>query len=306
MSWVFLAGDEVYKLKKPVSYPFLDYSTLEARAANVRAEVHLNRRLAPDVYLGAVALTESVSGELTIGGKGPVVDWLVRMRRLPDTAMLDYAIEHNTVRPGQIEALSERLASFYERAVRADFTPDAYFARFARELADSRSVLLDSAVSLEDAVIPRTFGRVEHALHRLRPVLESRVRQGHVVEGHGDLRPEHVCLLDPPIVIDCLEFNRELRFMDPFDELAFLGMECARLGGPWIRDRLIGRCSELLQDHPPETLIVFYTVFRALVRARLSLAHLLETDISTPEKWRPLARRYAAIAATFMFRPQED
>ena len=83
-------------------------------------------------------------------------------------------------------------------------------------------------------------------------LLDARVRDGRIVDAHGDLRPEHVCLLDPPVVIDCLEFNRELRLVDPFDELAFLGFECALLGAPWIRGRLIEHCADKLADRPPE------------------------------------------------------
>ncbi|MFW6027510.1 MAG: hypothetical protein ACOC91_01750 [bacterium] len=295
MSWVFLAGAHVYKLKKPVKSPVLDFSTLKAREINARREVRLNRRLAPGVYYGVVALTKEQPGRLALGGGGRIIDWLVHMRRLPEWAMLDALIERGAVERKQIRSLGERLAAFYGRTERADIAPGAYAARFERELAESRAVLLESSVSLDAGIAP-VFDRAEAALRRVRPLLEGRVKDGHVVDGHGDLRPEHVCLLDPPVVIDCLEFNRELRLVDPFDELAFLGLDCARLGAPWIGRHLIDQCSRALNDRPPASLIAFYTAFRSLVRARLALAHLLEPDAATPEKWRPLALQYVRIA----------
>ncbi|MFP3942832.1 MAG: hypothetical protein ACLFWF_03010 [Alphaproteobacteria bacterium] len=296
MSWVFLAGDHVYKLKKPVKTPVLDFSTLQAREVNALREVRLNRRLAPGVYYGVVPLTQERAGRLALDGGGRVIDWLVHMRRLPETAMLDHLIENGAVPRDRIDALGHRLAAFYRRAARADISPTAYAARFGRELEESREVLLHSPVSLDSGTAP-VLDRAEAALRHIRPLLEERVRGGHVVDGHGDLRPEHVCLLDPPVVIDCLEFNRELRLVDPFDELAFLGFECTRLGAPWVRGRLIELCAQALGGRPPEPLIAFYTAFRGLVRARLALAHLLEPDPATPEKWRPRALEYVRIAA---------
>jgi len=112
------------------------------------------------------------------------------------------------------------------------------------------------------------------------------------VEGHGDLRPEHVCLSDPPVIIDCLEFSRELRLVDPFDELSFLSMECAVLGARWIGPALIDLCATSLGDRPPDETLAFYTAYGASFRARQALAHLLEPAPRTPEKWIPLARAY--------------
>src|SRR5690606_17535290 len=113
MSWVFLADEYVYKLKKPVRRDFLDFSTLEARHRNCEEELRLNRRLAPEVYLNVVPLTIDAAGTVRLGGQGEVLDWLVRMRRLPAECMLDYAIRHGTVRDDEIRRLALRLAEFY-------------------------------------------------------------------------------------------------------------------------------------------------------------------------------------------------
>src|SRR5690606_7899537 len=99
---------------------------------------------------------------------------------------------------------------------------------------------------------------------------------GSIVDGHGDLRPEHVCLTDPIVIFDCLEFNRDLRLVDPYDEMAFLGMECAHLNAPWVGAALIGRASRIMGNTVPRDLLGVYTALHAVLRARLSLAHLLD------------------------------
>ncbi|HEX2510569.1 MAG TPA: hypothetical protein VHK66_08630 [Microvirga sp.] len=296
MSWVFLAGDRVLKLKKPVRYPQLDFSTLAAREANCREEVRLNARLAPDTYLGVVSLRRTPAGELTIDGDGDVVDWLVAMRRLPDDRMLDGMLARRLVTESDLDRLAEVLTGFYKSAKRAAIAPRDYASRFAREQGMNRDVLTRCALAVGHGRVPAILGRLEAALAGGRALLEERARAGQVVEGHGDLRPEHVCLTEPLVIFDCLEFNEELRFVDPFDELAFLGMECALLGEPGVGRRLMDRIGERLGPIPPDRLVRLYTAFRAVLRARLSVAHLLDPVPRDPAKWRPLATRYLRLA----------
>jgi len=123
-------------------------------------------------------------------------------------------------------------------------------------------------------------------------VLGQRAAARRLVDGHGDLRPGHVFLLQPPIVIDCLEFNPALRQVDPFDELAFLGLECEMAGAAWIGPRLSTACAEALDDHPDPALLHLYKAQRGVLRARLAMAHLLDPQPRTPLVWPPLAARY--------------
>jgi aminoglycoside phosphotransferase family enzyme len=296
MSWVFLTGDRVYKLKKPVKYPFLDFSTLAARKADCIEEVRLNRRLAPDVYLGLVRLTLEAQAELALSGKGKTVDWLVEMRRLPEDRMLDHAILHGTVAPEHIGRVAKVLADFYRHLDPAGVSPEDFLGQFAREQAKNRALLTEKRFKLPRTRLNNVLAGIEGVIAGEPELLMSRAREGRIVDGHGDLRPEHICLSEPPVIIDCLEFNRALRFVDPFDELAFLGMECEKLGAPWIAARLISRCAAELGERPSDRLIAFYTAYRACLRARLALAHLLEPVVRTPEKWLPLAKAYLAIA----------
>ena len=298
MSWVFVAGNRVYKLKKPAHSPFLDFRTLAAREHNCREEMRLNRRLAPDVYLGVVALAVDEKGQLAIGGAGEIVDWLVEMRRLPDELMLDHAILHHTIEhdgSGRLDAVAKLLIGFYRNCPPVEISPSAHVEQFAREHALNEAVLCDPRFNLDGAEVSDVVAQVWRGIED-GELLTYRVKQGRIVEGHGDLRPEHICLSDPPVIIDCLEFSRPLRLVDPFDELTFLTLECELLGGGWAGRHIMERYAESLGDKPALQLLEFYWAYRACLRARIALAHLLEPNPRTPEKWVPLAHRYLQLA----------
>lgn len=306
MSWVFLIGDRVLKLKKPVRTPVLDFSSLSAREHNCREELRLNARLAPEVYLDLLALQWdgrhfSLLPEHQPHDRSQTVDWLVLMRRLPAHRMLSQAIAEGQAGPPDIEALGIVLAPFYRSAPLAQVAPHEYMAHFQRELAATQEVLLHPRWQLAGA--HPALERLRSGLARGAPLLLERAARGRIVEGHGDLRPEHVCLLRPPVVIDCLEFNATLRQLDPFDELAYLAMECDMAGAPWVGPQLIHLCALALGDAPPAPVMQLYTAHRALLRARQAMAHLLEPAPRSPEKWQPLAQRYIerALAALAHF-----
>ena len=295
MSWVFMVGERVYKLKKPVRFPYLDFSTLERRAAACCAEVSLNRRLAPDVYLGVAPLTAAPSG-YAIGGGGRLIDWLVVMRRLDDHETLEVALHDRKISQAQVGRLAGVLSRFYTRASRIMISPESYLATQQKALVADQRDLLDPAFDLPRGTIAR-LGNVQHSFLRQRAkVLAERVHRRFVLDGHGDLRPEHIWLSPPFPIIDCLEFNARLRASDALDEIAFLHLECARLGGRWIGERLRRHFAVQLNDDPSSGLFLFYRIGRAMLRARLSIAHLADPHPRTPEKWRPLARTYLALA----------
>lgn len=295
MSWVFLTDQFAYKLKKPVTTSHFDFSTPSLRRAWCEEEVRLNARLAPGIYLGVVPLARQPDGRLRVGGEGEVVDWLVRMRRLPADRMLDAAIRDATLRRTEVEAVADRLAEFYAAAAPVPLAETEYLARFAEEQTISRKLLHDPRFGLATAAVEAVLAPVDAVLRDEWGVLTARLMTGRIVEGHGDLRPEHVYLGQPPAVIDCLEFSRRLRLLDPFEELAFLGMECAALGAAWIGPLLVARCAARLGDSVPDRLIAFYTAFRAGMRARQAVAHLLDPTPREAAKWLPQARRYLAV-----------
>lgn len=296
MSWVFLAGEYVYKLKKPVRTPFVDFRTLAAREANCREEVRLNRRLAGDVYRGVVALTSDARGQLRLAGAGETVDWLVEMRRLPEERMLDRAIAAGCVQRAEVQRVADLLTGFYRGCQPVAITPSTYVGQFAREHARNAAMLRDARFGLDAATLQRVLAPVAARLDDDRGMLGQRAAEQRIVEGHGDLRPEHVCLNDPPVIIDCLEFSRDLRLVDPIDELTFLALECELLAARWIGTMVMEHYLAQLGERPPAELIAFYWSYRACLRARQALSHLLDPTPRDPDKWLPLARRYLDLA----------
>lgn len=296
MSWIFLAGDRVYKLKKPVRFPYLDFSTLARRETACRAELRLNRRLAPKVYIKVASLLATPRG-LSIGEDGKVVDWLIVMWRLDESQTLECTILDDRVEPWQLDRLATTLVNFYRRAARVFLRPEFHLNDWRESLLYNRRVLLDPRLGMPAGLV-RQVDRVQRLfLARRSRLLARRVHRRCIVDGHGDLRPEHIFLGDPVKIIDCLEFNPHLRAVDPFDEIAFLSLECERLGAAWVGDYIKRRVTHGLRDGLSEELFLFYRCHRATLRARLAIAHLLEPNPRTPEKWPRLARSYLRMAA---------
>ena len=295
MSWVFLTGPHVYKLKKPLKRPFLDFTTIERRRHFCEEELRLNRRLAPATYRAVVPLRISASGALSIGGDGAVVDWLVEMERLPQDDMLDARIEARAVKPSDVERIGSLLAGFYAGLPPQRADGGAAIEHFVTEQKVTRKILEHGDFRLGERV-GKVLDRVEGGIASLRPLMERRIAEGRIVEGHGDLRPEHVCLSQQPQIIDCLEFSRAMRMVDPHDEVNHLGLECDVLGAGWIRPILLDTLETRLGGRPEPELMALYGGFRMLLRARLCLAHLLDVPVRKPEKWRPLALSYIALA----------
>lgn len=295
MSWVFIGDRFVYKLKKPVRFSYLDFSTLERRERACRAELRLNRRLAPDVYYDVVPLTLGDSG-LALGGDGRAVDYLVVMRRLDAQYMLENALLRGTVGRPELDRLAAVLAAFYARAGRSLIDPASFLADWREKLAENRRVLADSRLGLGFGTLARIDRAQRRFVHEYAALLVDRIARRRIVDCHGDLRPEHIWLGRPIAILDCLEFSPALRTVDPFDELAFLDIECCRLGVTWPGPYLARQVGARLVDGIPPPLRAFYRCYRATTRARLAFAHLLEPDGREPDKWPAQGRDYLAIA----------
>ncbi len=296
MSFVFLAGEKAYKLKKAVRLPYLDFSTLAKREQACRLELSLNRRLAPGIYF-AVSPLRAVDGGFAIGGeKGAVVDWLVVMRRLDRDNTLEHALTCGKIDLAWIEKLENFLLEFYRRARPARLAHVRRIEEWRRLLRTNRDVLLRGRFALPVATVLEIDRPQRLFLDRCAHLMAERQRHGRIVNGHGDLRPEHVFVNATISIIDCLEFNAGLRAIDPFEEIACLAVECERHGEDWIGRRLFRHMALNLPAPAFETLAAFYMCYRATLRARLCVAHLLEPHPRTPEKWRPLALVYLAIA----------
>ncbi len=292
MSWVFLTDRHVWKLKKPARYDYLDFSTVEARKTDCELEVELNRRLAPDVYLGVVPLVSDPHGRMQLGGEGRIVDWLVMMRRLPEHRMLDVAINTHTVSREDVHRVGVLLGSFYKQAKKIPWSPAQYATRLEAATAECATELCRPEYALPTALIASICTDQISVIEREALMFDERVRQGKVVDAHGDLRPEHICVGPNPVVIDCLEFNADFRALDPVSELAFLSLECERLDAPWVSDLILDTYQCETGDRPPGPLLVYYKKHHAFVRAKIAVWHLKDPDVRDPAKWIGKAKDY--------------
>ena len=291
-AWVFLAGDRAWKLRKPVRRDPMDYGTLDARRRGSEAEVQLNRRLAPSVYRGIQPLTRTADGRFAIGGDGTVVDWLVEMRRLDRRRMLDEMLASGRATEHELDRVVRMLADFYRREVPAVTDGAALAARLRAQVDANHRVTatLDGtgATMLRDAQLAFID---DHG-----GWLDARASGGCIVEAHGDLRPEHILLDEPPAVIDCLEFDRNLRILDRAEELEFFAMECSRLGHAATGERIASECLARLADDARPQLRQFYRSHRAATRAKLYVWRATEPDGGALGQWLETARAYLGRA----------
>jgi len=297
LPWVFITDQYALKLKKPVRHPFLDFSTIEARRRNCQAELRLNRRLAPGVYLGVIPLVLRADKRLSLGGAGRVVDWLVQMRRLRKSDTLHERIKRHRLRTTDLSSVVASLARFYRASIPVSIDPASYRRRFESEIRAGRDELMRPAWRLPTEVVRDATAAQLDFLRHGRKLLDDRVRERRIVEWHGDLRPEHIYLGAEPVITDCLEFDRALRILDPADELAYLALECEMLGAPDVGRKIFRIYRRLCDDPLPGQLLHFYMSERACVRARLAIWHLKEPDVRQPQKWRRRALRYLSLAA---------
>lgn len=301
MSWVFLVGLTAYKLKKPVAYePRIDFRTLQARRFYCIEELRLNRPLAEWVYLDVVALRVDSAGTLRIAADGVVVDWLVRMRRLAPHLMLDRMIEEGTAEAAHLREVAAYLARFYRTLPAAAVDCAQYLDRLAAEIDECEHELCEPAFDLETDAVRSLCERLRRVLERRARMFTPRVTAGWVVEGHGDLRPEHIYLGTRLAVIDRLEFSAELRTLDSLDEMGFLALECERLGAPRLGTVLLDSYRESTGDPAGEALLHFYQSLRACVRAKVAIRHLREPRYRDSAKWPARTRQYLGLAARHM------
>lgn len=300
-AFVFLQADRVFKLKKPIRLDYLDYRSLAAREHVCREEIRLNRQLAGDMYLGVVALTCDARGRMGFGAAGRVIDWLVEMRRLPNERLLDACLRSGAeVTAAEIAAVAARLIAFY-RARQADRPNYGLYLRHLRRESDVNTRnLLEMRGHLNGALDAAFVVRCAAIVGSHVPEIAARDDARLIIEGHGDLRPEHVCLTTPPTVFDRLDFSVEMRMIDIFDEANYLGLECAMLGAPWIGPQVLAAMQAAGFAAPSPGLQLAYGVFRCLTRARLSLDHLRDPKPRTPEKWPAQALAYLARAARML------
>lgn len=294
MAWVFLTDRFAYKLKKPVFRPDQDYSTIDARHRDHSLELLLNQRLAEDTYLGVEALRVNANNVINLNGEGYPCDWLLKMRRLPGERMLEHLLKTQQAQPDQAKAIGWKLGQFYRAREATAMSFAEYRDRFRRGIEVNEELLTREATL---ATRVQSLGALQLSfLEQRGELLDDSLRSNRVVECHGDLRPEHVFVETEVTIIDCLQFCRDYRLMDFFDDASFLALECERQGYANFGETILTEIAATTSSSPPRELLHFYQSFRAAIRARLALLHLIYRSSDDREKWLRKTREYLALA----------
>lgn len=275
ISWVFLAGDRVVKVKRPVDLGFVDFTDIRQRYAACQDEVRLNRRLSNGVYLGVVPITKS-NGRHRVDGEGDQVEWATLMRRLPADRMLDALVARKAVPEHAADLLAEKLIPFHrdQAPVCENFVTKALAV--VTENLDQLREVAEGVIELEQLALV-DFG-MRSFIDQERATLARRAATL-VREGHGDLRAEHICFEANGSVqiFDCVEFSREIRCADVASDIAFLLMDLRRLGEPGLARDILQRYQAAGVDLP-DGIVRFYIAHRALVRAKVACLEIRVVD----------------------------
>jgi uncharacterized protein len=305
ISWVFLTGDRAYKLKKPIVLEFVDYGTPERRRRMCHEEVRLNRRLAPDLYLGVRGVARTADGAELIDEDDPrAVDYVVEMRRYDERATLAARLERGELKREQVARVGRVLAGFHAgarpaAAVRAPVL--AAERRFDRNLHELLADI-EQRGEIERIQALERFAHAYVGAHAT--TFQTRAEAGRIRDGHGDLRAEHVLVAGDVQIVDCVEFDPDLRRLDVADDLAFLVFDLAAQGGERFGSTLVQAYREAGGDPGGDDLIAFYATYRALVRAKVALVRAAQLPATGAEHGREsaLARDLIALAERFAWR----
>ncbi len=286
ISLVFVADSFVYKIKKPVDFGFLDFSTLDKRRHFCAEEVRLNQRLSRDIYLGVVPVTLD-KGRHRLGGEGGrPVEFAVRMRRVPDDRLMRTLYEKGELNDDHLDSVADLLAGFHSEAERSKHidgfgTLESFKVNTDENFAQTES-FVGATLQLDD--FERIRDWTQQFYREEGAVFEDRIQQGRIRDCHGDLHMEHICFLDPVAAIDCIEFNERFRYSDTLADIAFLLMDLEFRGGGEIAGRLWARYSERAGETGMERLLAFYKVYRAYVRGKVIGFQLNDPQIQARTK----------------------
>ena len=301
LSFVFLAGELVYKVKKPVDFGFLDFTTLEKRRYYCEQEVRLNRRLCPDIYLGVVPIIKTEGG-FAIRGEGEAVEYAVKMRRLPQERTMDKLLQKGMVSPEMVAKVAEKLVEFHRQAQ----TIKEGFGDLATARMNAEENFAQTQKYIGLTITPEEYERIrnytESFLENNAGLFAKRVKEGRVKDCHGDLHTAHICFTDKICIFDCIEFNERFRYQDVANEIAFLAMDLDYHGQKALSNHFVNTYIELSGDRELEKLLNFYKCYRAYVRGKVESFKLDDPHISEEEKEKTLivAKRYFELAGSYI------
>jgi aminoglycoside phosphotransferase family enzyme len=317
ISLLFFAGEYVYKVKRPLDLGFLDFTTLQRREHFCHEEVRLNRRLAPETYLGVVPINESASGRIEVEGPGRILEHAVRMRRLPEHRLMDRLLAEGRIDNEVVDRLARHLVEFHARCatgagVDEHGMPAAVHRKIRRNMEYVRRFVAGCGDG--EQAPPSTISRClfDHLCRvadswygSLRPLMERRVAEGRIREGHGDLHTGNICLDGPRIIIyDCIEFSRDLRCGDVGGDLAFLVMDLDRRDFRGFGRYMVRRYTEEAGDPELPLLLDLYKCHLACVRGKVASIHAAEPDLADTDRAVALEQAAGAfhLAASYTLR----
>jgi len=309
MSLIYLTGEYVYKVKKPVNLGYLDYTTLEKRHFFCCKELELNRRLCPDAYLAVIPIVKE-NGGLRVEGQGEVIEYAVKMRQLPGGRMMDVLLPRGQVTPEMVARVVERLVSFHQRAETNQEIAAFGKLDVIRQNCDENFVQTEKYVGL--TILRAKYERIRNYTNDFiegnAGLFEKRVREGRIRDCHGDLHAAHVCFTDDICIYDCIEFNDRFRYCDVASELAFLAMDLDRYQQAGLSRHLVNTYAGLSHDEGLLSLLDFYKCYRAYVRGKVEGFKLDDPLISQAEKAKALqtALSYFQLAESYARHVQSE
>lgn len=286
ISWVILAGDFVYKIKKPIDLGFLDFSTLEKRRYCCEEELRLNRRLAAGIYLDVIAIGGTAQQPL-INAENSVVEYAVKMRRFPQEAQLDRVLQRGALDELKIDAFARMAAQFHATAAVAE--PESDFGEAEQVWHPVAENFTQIDEQLSDDLWKRELEKLEAwckgRYQQLMPLLSQRKQDGFIRECHGDLHLRNLAWVDgKAMAFDCIEFNPSLRWIDVISDIAFLVMDLEERGEPRLAQRFLNGYLEISGDYAGLQLLDFYRFYRAMVRAKVAAIRSNQTGIAKAER----------------------
>ncbi|MGV6397456.1 bifunctional aminoglycoside phosphotransferase/ATP-binding protein [Pseudomonas caspiana] len=310
ISWVLLTGPFVYKIKKPMNFGFLDFTTLAAREHFCNEELRLNQRLTEDLYLEVLPITGSAE-QPQLGGDGEVIEYALKMRQFPQTGLLSTLQANGELTPAHIDQIARKIGEFHIIAPRVTEeselgSPDSVMAPVLQNFEQIRPMISEKADLLQ---LDALQAWAESSFERLKPLLSQRKADGFIRECHGDIHLGNITLIDDKVVIfDCIEFNEPFRKTDVYADIAFLAMDLEDRGLKSLSRRLISNYLELTGDYQGLELLNFYKAYRALVRAKVALfglspdADLVQRGaiLRQYRNYANLAESYSAIPSRFL------
>jgi aminoglycoside phosphotransferase family enzyme len=310
MSFIFLTGEYVYKIKKPVNLGYLDYTTLEKRHFFCHQELELNRRLCPDAYLAVVPITMSLRGAkrrsnlIRIEGQGKAIEYAVKMKQLPRDRMMDVLLPRGQVTLEMVARVAEKLVGFHQKAETNQKIAAFGGLDVIRRNTDENFAQTEKYVGLTifRAKYERIKGYTDDFIEGNASLFDKRVSEGKIRDCHGDLHAAHVCFTDDVCIYDCIEFNDRFRYSDVASEVAFLAMDLDRYQQAGLSRHLVNTYVELGHDDGLLKLLDFYKCYRAYVRGKVESFKLDDPYIPEEEKAKVLtaAQGYFQLAESYV------